>query len=118
MNYNQSSNQAKVSSDLGNSVAGLPLLQPATLTIATLTASVYPDTGAALVTILEELEEQGKLDFWLLKDQNVAAFWNSHLDRRRKRELYRQAVSKMRSMFTTEELDILKIRLPPEEDIT
>ena len=102
-----------------SSIVNLPTLQPDMIR-TTLTAGIGVlghDSTAILITVLEELESQGKLDFWLLKNRELTEFWNSYQEKKRRRALYDRAVAKMRAEFTEEELAILKIRLPSSEEM-
>lgn len=75
-------------------------------------SSMAYNTHTMLVSVLDELDSQGKLDFILLKNQSIAEFW-AHVQKNRRREkLHASALEKMRSSFTAEELSILGIKLP------
>lgn len=73
---------------------------------------LYFDARAMLAEVLEELNEQGKLDFWLIKHPQIQKFWAVYQERKRIRKIHTDAVDKLRSQFTEEELRILKIRIP------
>lgn len=72
----------------------------------------YFDARSMLVEVLEELNSQGKLDFWLIKHPQIQKFWAHYQERKRIQKVHTDALEKLRTQFTKEELDTLKIRLP------
>lgn len=72
----------------------------------------YFDARKMLSDVLEELNEQGKLDFWLIKDPQIRKFWEQHQERKRVQKIHEEALEKLRTQFTDEELRSLRIRLP------
>lgn len=72
----------------------------------------YFDARSMLSEVLEELNEQGKLDFWLIKHPQIRKFWAHYQERKRIQKLHADALEKLRTQFTKEELDTLRIRLP------
>lgn len=75
-------------------------------------SSMAYNTHTMLVSVLDELDSQGKLDFILLKNQSIAEFWAYVQKNRRREKLHASALERMRSSFTAEELSILGIKLP------
>lgn len=69
------------------------------------------DAYRVLVRLLTELDSQGKLDFILLKDEEIAAFWAQHQERVRVAQVYKQARDKLETVFNEEELKLLGIEL-------
>ena len=72
----------------------------------------YFDARSILIEVLEELNEQGKLDFWLIKHPQIQKFWAHYQERKRVQKVHADALEKLRTQFTKEELDTLRIRLP------
>lgn len=72
----------------------------------------YFDARSMLVEVLEELNSQGKLDFWLIKHPQIQKFWAHYQERKRIQKVHADALERLRTQFTEEELQTLKIRLP------
>ena len=69
------------------------------------------DPHYVLIKLLTELDEQGKLDFILLKNNDIAKFWAHYQERKRLNQVYKTAKEKLTSLFTDEERKLLGIDL-------
>lgn len=69
------------------------------------------DPHYVLIKLLTELDEQGKLDFILLKNNDIAKFWAQYQERKRLNQVYKTAKEKLTSLFTDEERRLLGIDL-------
>lgn len=72
----------------------------------------YFDARSMLIDVLEELNAQGKMDFWLIKHPQIQKFWAHYQERKRIQKVHADALERLRTQFTKEELDTLRIRLP------
>lgn len=88
------------------SISPVPFVYKTTIPSADLTTL---DPHYVLIRLLTELDRQGKLDFILLKDQEIAKFWAQHQERVRITQVYKQARAKLETVFSDEERRLLGI---------